>query len=69
MIGCKYTPGVSEIIPGPMPTPVLSPEARFVRGSLDGIVGDWAGGEIGAGGGAIVSPARREDVEPIRRGL
>ena len=68
-MGCKCTPGVSENIPGPTPTPVLSPEAMFVRGSLDGTMGDWAGGEIGAGGGAIVSPARREDVEPIRRGL
>ena len=52
-----------------MPTPVLSPEVMFETGSLDRIVGDWAGGEIGAGGGSIVSLARREDEEAIRRGL
>ena len=60
---------VSALIPGPMPTPVLSPEVMFARGSLDGTVGVWAGGEVGAGGGATVSPARREDVGAIRRGL
>ncbi len=59
---------VSALIPGPTPTPVLSPEVVFARGSLDRKVGDWAGGETGAGGG-IVSPARREDIEAIRRGL
>lgn len=52
-----------------MPTPVLSPEVMFARGSLDRMVGDWAGGEMGAGGGAMVSLARREDVEAILRGL
>lgn len=61
--------GVSDFIPGPTPTPVLSPEAIFAAGSLDRTVGDWAGGEVGAGGGAIVSPARREDKDAIRRGL
>ena len=58
-----------ELIPGPMPTPVLSPEAMFVRGSLDSVVGEWVRGEMGPGGGAIVSRASREDVEAIRRGL
>ena len=52
-----------------MPTPVLSPEETLARGSLDTIVGDWVGGDMGAGGGAIVSAARREDVEIMRRGL
>lgn len=69
MIGFKCMCRVCALIPGPMPTPVLSPEVMFVRGSLDRRVGDWAGGDRGAGGGAIVSPARREDVEAIRRGL
>lgn len=52
-----------------MPTPVLSPGAIFARGSLDEVVGDWAGGELGAGGGAIMSPARRDGIEATRRGL
>ena len=60
---------VYVILPGPMPTPVLSPAVMFVRGSLDRVIGDWAGGELGTGGGAMVSPARREDVDAIRRGL
>ena len=51
-----------------MPTPVLSPEAMF-GGSLEEMMGDWAGGDMGAGGGANVSLARREVVEAIRRGL
>ena len=51
-----------------MPTPVLSPDIIFT-GSLDRIVGEWAGGEAGAGGGAIISLARLEDIEAIRRGL
>ena len=63
---------VSAISPGPTPTPVLSPGAPGVmlaRGSLDRLAGDWAGGELGAGGGGMGSPARREDAETMRRGL
>ena len=60
---------VSALIPGPMPTPVLSPEVMFARGSLDRIVGEWAEGEIGAGGGGMFSPARRENVDDVCRGL
>ena len=51
-----------------MPTPVLSPPVMFA-GSLDEMMGDWAGGDMGAGGGAIMSLARREVVEAMRRGL
>ena len=47
---------------------MLSPEVT-VAGSLDEMMGDWAGGDMGAGGGAIISLARREAVEAIRRGL
>ena len=59
---------LSARIPGPIPTPVLSPEVIFAC-SLDRIVGDWAGGETGAGGGAMISRVRREAVGVIRRGL
>ena len=52
-----------------MPTPVLSPEVMFAIGSRDRVVGDWAGGGIGVRGGGMVSLARREDEEAIRRGL
>ena len=69
MIGSKCMCRVSTILPGPMPTPVLSPEVMFVRGSLDRMVGDWAEGELGASGGAMVSPARLEDIEALSRGL
>ena len=68
-MGRKCILRLCACIPGPMPTPVLSPEVMFVIGSLDRTVGDWTGGEIGAGGGGIVSLARREDEEAIRRGL
>ena len=69
MICWKFMCRVSALIPGPTPTPVLSPDVMFARGSLDRKVGDWAGGGTGAGGGPIVSPPRREDIEAIRRGL
>ena len=64
---CVYR--VSAILPGPTPTPVLSPGVMLARGSLDRMAGDWAGGELGAGGGGMESPARREDMEAMRRGL
>ena len=41
----------------------------FVTGSLGRIVGDWAVGEMEAGGGATLSLARRDNVEAQRRGL
>lgn len=66
MTSCKGMCRVSALIPGPMPTPVLSPEVMFATGSLDRMVGEWA---MGAGGGGILSPARREDVDDVCRGL
>ena len=51
-----------------MPTPVLSPEVTFTC-SLDGMMGECAGGDVGAGGIAIMSLARREVEEAMRRGL
>ena len=47
---------------------MLSPEVTFA-GSLDETMGEWAGGDMEAGGGAIMSLARREVVQAMRRGL
>lgn len=60
---------VFALIPGPMPTPVLSPEVMLAKGSLDRMVGEWAEGDMGAGGGAMLSAGRREDVDDVWRGL
>lgn len=56
---------VSALIPGPMPTPVLSPGVMLARGSLDRMVGDWTEGDMGAVGGATLSPARRENIDDV----
>lgn len=56
------------LLPGPTPTPVLSPAGIDVAGSLAVNEGDCVDGETGMGGGAI-SVTRREDVEDNCRGL
>ena len=58
---------VYRLLPGPTPTPVLS---ILVGYSLDDRLGEWLRcGERGAGGGPMVSAARREDKDVVRRGL
>lgn len=56
--------------PGPTPTPVLSSAGIIVvKGSLAANDGDWVGGDIGTGGGAMASGGLRDEAKDDRRGL
>lgn len=58
-----------DCLPGPTPTPVLSPAGIIVViGSLAANNGDRVGGDVGTGGGAMASGGLREEAEDSCRG-